>query len=62
MGRACGTYSLEEEAIPSRNLKRQLGRRRHRWVDNTKMNFKKWDGRARIGFMWMRTGASGWML
>ena len=34
--------------------KRSLGRPRLRWKDNTKLIFKKWDGKASIGLVWLR--------
>ena len=36
---------------------RPLGRPRHRWEDNIKMEiFRKWDLKARTGLMWFRIG------
>jgi hypothetical protein len=42
--------------------KRTLGRPRRRWVDNIKMDLREigWDGVD--GSIWLRIGASGWLL
>jgi hypothetical protein len=42
--------------------KRPLGRPRHRWVDNIKMNLRgiRWGGMT--GLIWLRIGTSGWFL
>ena len=37
--------------------KRTLGRHRHRWEDNIKMDFRKWDVGAWTGLIWLRIGA-----
>jgi hypothetical protein len=39
--------------------KRPLGRHRCRWEDNIQMDFRKWDVKARIGLMGLRTGTGG---
>ena len=39
--------------------KRPLGRSRHRWKDNVKMDLKKWDGEAWTGFIWLKIGSGG---
>jgi hypothetical protein len=36
-----------------------LGRPYHRWEDIIKINFKKWDGEACIGLIWLRIGTDG---
>ena len=33
-----------------------LGRPKHRWENNIKMVFKKWDGQCCTGLIWMRIG------
>ena len=48
MGGACSMYGGEERCIQGfggkPEGKRPLGRPRHKWEDNTKIIFKKWDG------------------
>jgi hypothetical protein len=39
----------------------QLGRPRRRWVDNIKMDLKRY-GMVWIGLMWLRIGTSGGLL
>jgi hypothetical protein len=39
--------------------KRQLGRPRHRWEDNIKMDFRKLEGVVGIGWSWLRIGTGG---
>jgi hypothetical protein len=39
--------------------KRQLGRHRHRWEDNIKMDFRKWDVGVWTGSSWLRIGTGG---
>jgi hypothetical protein len=41
--------------------KRPLGRPRHRWVDNIKMDLREigWDGVEWIGWILLRIGTSG---
>ena len=38
--------------------KRPLGRPRSRWEDNIQI-FKKWDGGAWTGLIWLRVGTGG---
>jgi hypothetical protein len=38
--------------------KRPLGRPRHRWEDNIKMDFRKWEG-VETGWSWLRIGTGG---
>jgi hypothetical protein len=45
--------------------KRSLGRPRHRWVDNIKMDLRereREDGMVGIGSVWLRIGTSGGLL
>jgi hypothetical protein len=44
--------------------KRPLGRPRHRWVENIKMELREtgWDGVDWIGLIWLRIGTSGGLL
>ena len=39
--------------------KRPLVRPRHRWEDNIKMDFRKWDVRAWTGSSWLTIGTGG---
>jgi hypothetical protein len=39
--------------------KRPLGRRRHRWEDNIKMNLQECDGETWTGLIWLRIGTGG---
>jgi hypothetical protein len=56
MGDRRGAYRVLVE-IP--DGKRPLVRPRHRWEDNIKLIFKKWDREAWTGWPWLRiwTGA-----
>jgi hypothetical protein len=42
--------------------KRLMGRPRHRWEDNIKMDLQKWDGKAWTAVLWLPTGTVGWRL
>jgi hypothetical protein len=42
--------------------KRPLGRRRHRWEDNIKMDHREIRFGVLIGSMWLRIGISGGLL
>jgi hypothetical protein len=42
--------------------KRPLGRARHRWVDNIKMDLREINGMAWIGLIGFRIGTSGGLL
>jgi hypothetical protein len=43
--------------------KRPLGRPRHKWVDNIKIDLReREDGMVWIGLMWLRTGTNGRLL
>jgi hypothetical protein len=41
--------------------RRPLGRSRHRWNDNIKMDLREigWDGVAWTGLIWLRIGTGG---
>ena len=47
MGRACGAYGGGEGAyrvlVGKPEGKRPLGRPRHRWVDNIRLDLRRWD-------------------
>ena len=60
-----GTCGVKEKCVQRFLMgnpegKWRLGRNRLRWVDNIKT--KKWDGKARTGFMWLRMGTNGRLL
>ena len=42
--------------------KRPLGRPRHRWKDNIKMDLQEVGGVAGTGWSWLRIGTGGWHL
>jgi hypothetical protein len=44
--------------------RRPLGRPRHGWVDNIKMDLREigWDGMVWIGLIWLRIGTGGGLL
>ena len=58
MGNTKGAYRVLVEKPEG---KKQLGRRRHRWEDNIKMDLKL-VGRAWTGLTWLRTGTSDRLL
>ena len=53
MGEGRGVYRV---LVGKPERKRPLRRPRHRWEDNIKMGFRKWDVRVRTGSMWLRIG------
>jgi hypothetical protein len=42
--------------------RRSLGRLRHRWDDNIKMDVREVGWGALIGLFWLRIRTSGWLL
>jgi hypothetical protein len=42
--------------------KRPLGRPRHRWEDNIRMDIREIGGKVWTGFIWLRIGISGRLL
>jgi hypothetical protein len=40
---------------------RKLGRSRHRWKDNIKINLQEVGWRTYTGLIWLRTGIGGWL-
>jgi hypothetical protein len=68
MGEACSTNGEKMNAyrilMGKSERKRPLGRPRHRWVDDNKMDLREigWDGVDWIGFVWLRKGTSGGLL
>jgi hypothetical protein len=59
MGEGRGAYRI---LVGRPEGRRPLGRPRHRWEDNIKMDFKKWDGGAWTGLIWLRIGTGGGLL
>jgi hypothetical protein len=61
MGRAYSTNGEKRNTyrilVGKPERKRPLGRRRHRWVDNIKI-----DGVVWAGLIWLRIGTSGGLL
>jgi hypothetical protein len=53
MGDRRGVY---RDMVGKPEGKRPLGRPRHRWEDNIKMDFRKWDVGVWTGFSWLRIG------
>jgi hypothetical protein len=55
MGGACRAHGREEKCVQNFDWKpegkRQLGRRRHRWEDNIKMDLRKTGFGMWIGFI-----------
>jgi hypothetical protein len=68
MGGACSTNGGRGNAcrilVGKLEGKRPLGRPKHRWVDNIKLDLTeiRWDGVVWIGLIWLRIGASGGLL
>jgi hypothetical protein len=59
MGEVRGAYNILAGRPEGR---RPLGRPRHRWEDNIKMDLTEIGFGAWIGFIWLRTGTGGWLL
>jgi hypothetical protein len=67
MGRACSTNGGRNAyriLVGNPDGKRPLGRPRHRWVNNIKMDLREigWDGMDWIGLIWLGIGTSGVLL
>jgi len=45
--------------VGKRDERGLLGRSRHRWEDNIKMDLQKWDVGAWTGSRWLRIGTGG---
>jgi hypothetical protein len=45
--------------VGKRKGKRPLGRSRHRWEDNIKMDLQEMGGVAWTGLIWLKTGTGG---
>jgi len=60
MGCACSTYGerigVYRVLVGEPEGKSSLGRSRHRWEDNIKMNCRNWDVGAWTGSSWLRIG------
>jgi hypothetical protein len=66
VGRACSTNEETRNAyrtilVGKPEGKRPLGRPRHRWVDDIKMDLRQ-DGMVWIGLICLRVRTSGWLL
>jgi hypothetical protein len=63
MGRAYGMNGkyIYRSLVEKPDGKRPLGRPRHKWVDNIKMNLR-YDHVVWTGWIWLRLGASGGLL
>jgi len=65
MGGACSTYAERRGAyrilVGKPEGKRSFGRPRRRWDDNI-LIFRKWDGEAWTGLIWLRIGVGGGLL
>jgi hypothetical protein len=63
MGSACGTYerriTINRILVGGSEGRRPLGRRRSRWEDKKKWTFKKSDGRALSGLIWLMEASDG---
>jgi hypothetical protein len=64
MGAACSTYVGEERClyrvlVGKLEGKRPLGRPRHRWENNVKMDLQEVGGGAWTGSIWLRMGTGG---
>jgi hypothetical protein len=66
MGESCSTNGEKRNAytllVGKPEGRRPLGRPRHRWVDNIRMDLGEWDGVMWTRFVWLRIGASGELL
>jgi len=56
MGEGRGVYRV---LVGKPEGKRPLGRPRHRWEDNIKMNLQEVGGVVGTGWSWLRTGTGG---
>jgi hypothetical protein len=65
MGGACSTYGeirgVHRALVGKPEGKKPLGRPRHRWEDNIKMDLREWDGEW-TGLILLRLETSGWRL
>jgi len=56
MGQGRGAYRV---MVGKPEAKSPLGRPRHRWEDNIKMDLQKWEGVMRTGWSWLSIGTGG---
>jgi hypothetical protein len=59
MGEGRGVYGV---VVGRPKGKRPLGRPRHRWKDNIKMDLREIGLMEQTGFSWLRIGSSGGLL
>jgi len=66
IGRACGTYGVEEKGyrilVDKFEARRPFRSPRHRQEANKRIDLKEIDGRVWTGFMWFITGTGGRLL
>jgi hypothetical protein len=65
MERACSTNGDAYRILVGKpEGKTSLGRPRHRWVENIKLDLRKigWNGMVWTGSIWLRIGTSGGLL
>jgi hypothetical protein len=64
MGKACSTHGRGEKCIliGKPEERRPVGRPRHRWEDNIRMDLREMGGEVWTGFVWFRIGTSGGLL
>jgi hypothetical protein len=59
MGEVRGAYNI---LVGKREGRRPLGRRRHKWEDNIKIDQREVGLGLWIGFIWLRIGLGGGLL
>jgi hypothetical protein len=59
MGEKCNAYRL---LAGKSEGKKPLGKPRRRWMENIKMDLRKWDRVVWTGLIWLRIGTSGELL
>jgi hypothetical protein len=66
IGRVCSTHGEKSNAyrvlVGKKEGKKPLGRHRHRWEDNIKIDFREMKCMVWTGLSWLRIGTSGGLL
>jgi hypothetical protein len=62
MGGACSTNEEDRILVGKLEGKRQVGRQRHSWVDNIKMDLREIRRDGEDWMIWFRIGTSGELL